>query len=344
MANQHDTLLRQWHMLRLMPRYPHKITARSILEKLEVAGFKVTKRTIERDLNELSSAFPLALDDRDKPYGWSWQKDAPSFDLPGISANEALTLVMVEQHLTNLLPKSTIAVLEPYFKTAHKYLDVTTSSKTVKSWLNKVRTVQPNQALLPPNIRPDVHQVISEALLLDQQVEIEYSRRGESKPSTYRIHPLALIQRGGLIYLYVRFFDYEEIKIIAMHRINTVKLLDVPSDIPNGFDIDHEIAQGRFDFGEGSTISLKAKFTADAGEHLFETPLSKDQRIRTLDDGSLLVSASVANTPQLIWWLLGFGDGVEVLEPSAIRERISDVFKRAVSRYQSSSMKADTTM
>lgn len=335
MANQHDTLLRQWHMLRLIPRYPHKVTARLVLEKLERTGFKVTKRTVERDLNDLSSAFPLALDDRDKPYGWSWQKDAPSFDLPGIDANEALTLVMVEQHLNNLLPNSTVAVLAPYFKSAHKYLDGTTSANHVKSWLNKVRTVQPNQTLLPPKINPEVQQLISEALLSDRQAEIEYKRRTESKASTHRIQPLALIQRGGLIYLYVRFFDYEDIKIIALHRIKSVKVLDLVTNIPKGFDIDKEIAQGRFDFGKGAMLELKAKFTAEAGEHLFETPLSKEQHIEVVDGGDLLITAQVADTPQLLWWLLGFGDGVEVLEPLAMRERIADMLVKAVTRYQS---------
>jgi len=334
MTNQHDTLLRQWHMLRFMPRYPLKITARAVLDKLETSGFKVTKRTVERDLNELSLAFPLALDDRDKPYGWSWQKDAPSFDLPGIGANEALTLVMVEQHLNNLLPNSTVDVLKPYFKSAHKHLDATVSARHVKSWLSKVRTVQPSQTLLPPKIKPEIQQLISEALLSDRQVEIEYKRRNESKASTHRIHPLALIQRGGLIYLYVRYFDYEDIKIIALHRIKSVKILDTATNTPEGFNIDDEIAKGRFDFGSGSVIELKVKFTAEAGEHLFETPLSKDQHIDVIDDSSLLVTANVPDTPQLLWWLLGFGDGVEVMEPLVIRERISAILKRASNRYQ----------
>lgn len=335
MAKEHDTLLRQWHMLRLIPRFPLKITAGDVLIKLEADGFQVTKRTVERDLIQLSVTFPLALDDRDKPYGWSWQRDAPSFDLPGIGANEALALVMVEQHLNKLLPNSTTAVLEPYFKSAHKYLNATSSAKYVKSWLNKVRTVQPTQTLLAPEIEPEVQQVISEALLTDRQVEIAYKRRSETKEVTYRIHPLALIPRGGLVYLYVRFFDYDDIKMIAMHRIKSASILNEATVVPEGFDIDSEITKGRFDFGNGQIIKLKAKFTAAAGEHLFETPLSNEQHIEMNNDSTLLVTAHVADTPQLVWWLLALGDGVEVLEPLVIRDRISAVLKRAASLYES---------
>ena len=77
MPANHETLLRQWQMLRYIPRYPAKITATQLKAKLDSEDFNVTKRTVERDLMDLSRAFPLTLDDRSKPYGWSWQKDAP---------------------------------------------------------------------------------------------------------------------------------------------------------------------------------------------------------------------------------------------------------------------------
>ena len=76
-------------MLRLIPRYPRKITAREISEMLGGHDFDVSKRTIERDLQSLSEVFPLVCDDRDKPFGWSWNKGAASFDLPGMSNTEA---------------------------------------------------------------------------------------------------------------------------------------------------------------------------------------------------------------------------------------------------------------
>src|SRR5450830_402074 len=113
-----DTLLRQWQMLRLIPRHPQKISARDLHEKLKSEQFDVTKRTIERDLLSLSEMFPLVSDERNRPYGWSWQKNAPLFSLPGLSHTEALTLAMVEQHLNTLLPSSTLQQLQPYFDAA----------------------------------------------------------------------------------------------------------------------------------------------------------------------------------------------------------------------------------
>jgi len=92
MATNQLSLLRQWNMLRLLPRGPGKMAVRELCARLRDMDFQVTERTIQRDLIELATVFPLVVDDRNKPFGWSWQKDAASFNLPGLSLPEALTL------------------------------------------------------------------------------------------------------------------------------------------------------------------------------------------------------------------------------------------------------------
>ncbi len=227
MAQLHpDTLRRQWQMLRIIPRHPQKITAKALHEKLQAEQFDVTKRTVERDLLALSEMFPLVSDERDKPYGWSWSRDAPVFNLPGLSHNEALTLAMVEQHLDSLLPASTLSQLQPYFKAARQHLGNIPQNERIRSWLNKVRTVPPSQPLLPPSVKPTVQHTVFEALLADRQLEIKYLKRGEDKAIEYRIHPLAAVQRGSITYLYCRIFDYEDLRTLALHRIQSASMLE----------------------------------------------------------------------------------------------------------------------
>ena len=335
MAQLHpDTLLRQWQMLRMIPRYPQKITAKALHEKLQDEQFDVTKRTVERDLLSLSEMFPLVSDERDKPYGWSWSRDAPAFNLPGLSHNEALTLAMVEQHLISLLPSSTLSQLQPYFKAARQHLSNIPQNERVRSWLNKVRTVPPSQPLLPPSIKPAVQHIVYEALLTDKQLEIKYLKRGESKTVEYRIHPLAAVQRGSITYLYCRVFDYEDLRTLAMHRIQSATMLEEIVKAPAGFSIDEAINSGKFGFGEGKQIRLEAIFTRNAGDHLFETPLSSNQSLTEHEDGNVKLIATVADTPQLSWWLLGLGDGVEVIKPAALRQSIAETIARMQTLYQ----------
>ena len=335
MAQLHpDTLLRQWHMLRMIPRHPQKITAKALHEKLQAEQFDVTKRTVERDLLALSELFPLVSDERDKPYGWSWSRDATVFNLPGLSRNEALTLAMVEQHLDGLLPSSTLSQLQPYFKAARQHLSNIPQNERIRSWLNKVRTVPPTQPLLPPVIKPAVQHTVYEALLADKQLEIKYLKRGEDKTVEYRIHPLAAVQRGSVTYLYCRIFDYEDLRTLALHRIQSASMLEEAAKAPAGFSIDDEINSGKFGFGEGKQIRLEAIFCHGAGEHLFETPLSGDQTLAELEGGNIRLVATVADTPQLAWWLLGLGDGVEVVKPLALRKSIAETVARMQAKYE----------
>ena len=339
MNTHRDTLSRLWLVLRHIPRYPQKTTVQSLCLRLSELGLDVTERTLQRDLLSLSGLFPLLSDDREKPFGWSWQQDVKSFDLPGLTADEALTWVMAEQYIGQMLPHSTLTHLRPYFKAAHDRLESEQLPKSTRSWLEKVRAVSPTQPLIPPDIGAEIQASITEALLHEHQVVIDYRRKGERELKTYRVHPLALIQRGSVIYLFARLADYSNAVLLALHRIEQVtQLTDQVAEIPPGFDLDHELATGRLGFGNGACVEIQLKFYDGKGDHLFETKLSQDQCIVETPGrkGELTVAATVADTPQLRWWILGFGDGIEVLRPESIRQEIFEMAHQMLLRYTQS--------
>ena len=337
MAKNVDAVSRQWQLLRCLPRYPRKITVKDIHKRLSADNIVVDERTIQRDLHSLSLLFQIEVDDREKPFGWSWGKDAKSFDLAGLTVNEALTWVLAEQHLSHMLPSSAVEHLSHYFKAARDRLDAEPQPKRGSNWLNKVRTVPPTQPLIPPVIDDAILSAVSDALLHEHQLEIQYRRKGEKQSKRYQLHPLALVQRGSVLYLYGRLFDHPNARILALHRIEQANVLDdQPAVAPEGFDLDELLAAGSLDFGRGAQIAVKLRFHDGKGEHLHETPLSLDQAIEAGDaaNGVLTVNATVADTPQLRWWLLGFGDGVEVLAPESLRHELSDMAARMVARYR----------
>jgi len=118
-----DTLMRQWQMLRMIPRHPLKILTPDLIQRLADEGFETTQRTIQRDLIRLSDIYPLTCDERGKPFGWSWMADADVMDIPGMDSHTALAFWLAEQHLETLLPKATLRQLQAHFKTAASVLD-----------------------------------------------------------------------------------------------------------------------------------------------------------------------------------------------------------------------------
>jgi predicted DNA-binding transcriptional regulator YafY len=318
--SERETLRRQWEILRALPRYPAKVEAKTIQSRLQKAGFRVTKRTVERDLQNLSGIFPIASDEREKPYGWSWHKSAPVLDVPGLASAQALAFVLVNQYLSKLLPGSVLAELKSYFALAEQTLSGVPRSRGTPSWSQKVRTVFPAQTLRPPKISLDAQRTVYEGLLLNRQLKIVYHKRGAKGPIEYTVHPLGIVQRGPVFYLVCTLFHYQDILLLALHRILSAVLLDDEAIRPKGFDLDAYVHSGALDFGAGRKVRIEALFVDSAAEHLQETPLSDDQTIVPVDEGWVKVSATVNDTPQLAWWFLAFGEQVEVLKPTRLRK------------------------
>lgn len=334
MATNQHTLLRQWHMLQAIPRGPRRVSVRELHSRLTDAEFIVTERTIQRDLQELAQVFPLLVDESSKPFGWSWQPDSPSFDLPGLTVAEALALTLVEQQLSNALPPVTLDTLRPHFRSAQQTLGAIDPRASAKTWLHKVRTISPMQRLVAPDVDLGCQRVIYDALLRDRQLKLTYRKRDTQQAVQYDVvHPLAVIQRGQLIYLVCMFADYEDVRTLAMHRVMHAEMLYLDSRKKDGFTLDDYIASGHMGVRDGEPITLKARFSRAAGEHLFETPLVVDQLLAALPDGRLELTATLPNTRELRWWLLGLGDGVEVLQPPAVRAEMQAVIQRMAAHY-----------
>ncbi|CAK13125.1 WYL domain-containing protein [Pseudomonas entomophila] len=100
-ATTRATLSRQWALLRQLPSRSPGITSAELVWRLRDVGFSVSKRTVERDLNELSLIFPLERNDKSIPFGWHWSASAGSelrgnFDLQGYLRGDSLQPVVGE--------------------------------------------------------------------------------------------------------------------------------------------------------------------------------------------------------------------------------------------------------
>lgn len=318
-----DTVLRQWQILTLIPRAPGTITVKEIEARVSVEQ-PVSRRTIERDLTMLEGRFPLVCDDSVRPQRWSWMDGTAMLSIPALTSAQALTFALVERYLDGLLPSSVGRELMPYFQMAHQRLAGLPVSASNKAWLDKVRVVAAAQALLPPSIDDSVKGAVYEALLHDRKLRVQYQGRDADKPSEYVICPLSLVQRGQLTYLVCALDDSEEPRLFVLHRIREALIEDGGFERLGDFDIDQYIHSGALGFGDGSAISIKLRFTEEAGKHLFDTPLCDNQKIKRDHEGQVIVSATVPETRALYWWLLGFGAQVEVLQPKRLRQQMME--------------------
>lgn len=328
-----DTLTRQWEMLKMLPTRGTGLSAPELVERLASKGFGVDLRTVQRDLAKLSKPFQLVCNEASPPYGWRFM-EGTDLGIPGLTVAEALTLKMVDEFLAPMLPASMLESLRSRLEQATKKLDaLEAADNPAARWAEKIRVVHPAMNMVAPDIKPEVMAILQEGLLRERQLEVAYQRLGAEAPSTHRIHPLALVQRGPIVYLVCTVFDYDDPRLYAVHRMASATLLEDEVKWPEGFSIDSYIQEGHLHFGDGSDISLKLWVDKSLGAILHESPLSTDMNMKECGEG-FEVKATVQDTLQLKWWLLSRSREVKVLAPKTLREAVVRHLREALEKYE----------
>lgn len=207
-------LLRQWKMLQLLPSRQPKDAA-TLRDELENEGFSVDLRTVQRDLKELMEIFPVTAK-QGKPISWRWDRNTMSFDIPGMDKTAALTLKMVSKFMARLLPKICLESLAPNLRRADAILNQL-GDRSYGGWPEKVRVVSRTQPLLPPDIDGDILDTIYESLFQDRRFKTMYLKKGADEPVEYVVNPLGIIATDSVLYIVVTLWDYEDIKLLAIH-------------------------------------------------------------------------------------------------------------------------------
>ena len=330
-SDHETTLARQWELLRKhLPSRPPGRTSRELRDRLESAGHNVTKRTIERDMEELSRIFPIGRNEVSIPYGWHWKENA-RFDTLGIDLSEAVSLGLMEDVLRQLMPPAFLSALEGKFSLAREKLAALPKIPHAR-WADLVRYVPPGLPFIPPALAPGVLPAIQEALLRQRQMQVVYLSAGSKTAKEQTLHPLSLIQQGARSYVVATAFDYEQPLLYAIHRIASATVLDESALRPKGFSLDAFLASGAAQFGSGGAIVLKARVSDDLARLLDETPISKDQKFTTRS-GIQTLTATVMESWQLHFWILSQGSAITVLKPVALRKEIVSKLKEALANY-----------
>lgn len=320
-------------MLGFIPREPREASTVDIAQRLLDSGFSCDKRTVERDLDNLSSVFPYTSEKRGRTNYWFWPRDSAVLDLPAMEPSTALVFDLVREYSESLLPKSTLKLLKPYFDKASIVLDTAASQKLGK-WRRRVKLISRGPQLLNPKLDSAVQEAVYTALLEEKRLSIVYKSRWDDQPSEREFSPLAMVVREGVFYLIGPMWDYPDVVQIAVHRISRARITESKLNKPGKFSLNKYLEENEFAYPVSqSQIKLKFRIREDAARHLRERPLSAEQKIAGGEDGWATIEAKVSDTDELRWWLLGFGDKVEVLAPIRLRREFAEIAKSLSSTY-----------
>ncbi|MBW4048759.1 MAG: WYL domain-containing protein [Proteobacteria bacterium] len=156
-----------------------------------------------------------------------------------------------------------------------------------------------SQPLLPPEVGPSVFETVANALFENRLLDIVY-RNAAGRTVEASVMPLGLAQQGPRLYLVWRFDGYDNERNLALHRIAKITASTLTFEYPKDFDLARYDADGRFGYGDGEKVRLTFRIDKEAGFHLTESPLSKDQSV-VEHENCYEISATVGDSVMLEW-------------------------------------------
>lgn len=319
-AKELSQIERQLAILRRIPTEPQKVTVNDLIEYLESSHNlgNLSKRSIQRDMAMLERVFGVHV----KTVGrenYYYFPQGSHISLKKMGPDLALGFLLMEKYTHSLLPEASLDALAPYFKEAK--LALKNEKYKYADWEKRVAIYPKVYPLEPAKFNANNLLDIYKALLLNKQFKMNYTKKG-GETKDYIVNAQGVVQQEQVSYLIATYDGQKAEGLIqfAIHRINDIEILDSQPKRVAGFDIRQYLEQGGLDISLYPEQSLELIFSKPTAQHLSETPLSKDQQLTELQDGRVRVTATINVTQSIKWWLLGFGDQVEVIQPKAFRD------------------------
>ena len=339
------TLVRR---IRLLDRLPvnngagNGLTAQELTDYLCANNYPCGIRTVERDLSALKNdtegwgdigvRLHRDLDSGGRAARWSHAEDSKAHLLKSLSREDALLLSLLAQELSFFMPASANSTLAKFLQSSDRVLSLPGNQRQ-SGFRDRIRIIPDGPMSLPPTVNLQHLQEINEALLLEEQIDVTYCASSDKIAKQYRLHPVGLVKQGLFFYL-VAVKDQNAFRaqpvVIQTFRVDRIDVVArrVQETVARGLPtLAAAIDSGALQFFQEGLISLRLHFASStAGTALChsyrEAPLSDDQDIAILADGTLELRATVRDSVQLLSMLQGKAGVLRVVEPATLKDKI----------------------
>ncbi|HHY77646.1 MAG TPA: WYL domain-containing protein [Clostridiales bacterium] len=320
---------RQLYILSLLSESKIGYTIDEIKKKLDSVGIDVTKKTIERDIDFLSTGnFFLTEEKRNRKTYYM----ANRFGIEKItfSPSELISLHFIKE-LTK--PYSNLDI----GTTAKNLIDriIATLPQLDKAYLQNLTELMKVNEIFnnsEKNISQEIIDTVRKGIELNKRLCIKYHSFSNNEVTIRKFDPYIIEIYDGCYHLLGYCHLRNLIRDLRISRIIEIQLTDESFERPKNFYQNYK--KGRFGklCGE-EQIKLLLKFTGEAARYVKEYESQKADFLVEERDGSLLFEKNTTMTPEILKWVLSFGSDVLVLEPETLRKQVAQEAKKMVERY-----------
>lgn len=177
---------------------------------------------------------------------------------------------------------------------------------------------------------------VMEAMTEGHEIRIWYQKYTSSQPDIYTLRPYAVKEFAKRWYIVGYCLERDALRVYGLDRVQSLEVTDGRFEMEKGFDVDELFATS---FGiylpeeAGQTITFRT--SATEAKYLRDLPLHSSQEEISSDGETVVFSIFVCPNRNLIMEFCKYGDRLEVLSPSDVREEVASQLSRAADLYGS---------
>ena len=284
--------------------------------------FGTSRRTIYRDLKELEAI------------GVSYHYDAttggytmdPEFFLPPVNLKlqEALSLLLLVHKAGEQvqLPFKNSALL------AALKIENNLPAKIRQHCDAALRNISARAAAQAPMRELDkTFAQLQKAIAKKQKVSMRYHSLFDGRDIELELCPYHLLHNQRAWYVVGLSGLHKSIRTFKLNRIRELKTLSQNFVDDEDFDLSEYLGRAWSMIPEGRIYNVKLRFLPKVAENVAEVQWHSTQKVTHNSDGSVTVEFRVDGLGEITWWILGYGDQVQVLRPKRLRQKLIETAK-----------------
>lgn len=199
-------------------------------------------------------------------------------------------------------------------------------------------------SFLPGSVDYTPHQqtirILIEAMEARKVCKILYKGAGRKRAISFYIQPFKLFSHQDTLYLHAGkartpgkpFKEAEYNPLLVVHRVKQAELTDISYCLPDDYDFE-QFFNHSFGIIKEDAFQVELEFSGYAATYVAERIWSPDQEIEALADDKIRLKFSASSVPELVGWIMWWGDEVKVVGPEWLVEEICNASKNISNIY-----------
>jgi len=290
--------------------------------------FGTSRRTIFRDLKELQDVgVPYHYDAKTGVYTISPEYFLPPADL---NLREALSLLLLAEKVSDQIQ---LPFRREALQAALKIENNLPAEirQHCSSILRNISTGSDVQSSIRHNGRLDrIFAQLQKAIANRRQVDFSYHSFLEGGVVQLRLCPYHMLYNNGTWHVLGRSSLHNKVRTFELNRISELAIMETSFAVEEDFDVSEYLGRAWSTMPEGRIYDVKLLFLPKVANDVVEVKWHSTQKVTPNGDGSAIVEFRVDGLNEITWWVLGYGDQVQVLTPQALRKRVLSIAQNMI--------------